>query len=38
MTLCFKTGAVLTQWGQVSGLRPTQGNLFYQFEHWTFAD
>lgn len=38
MTLCFKTGAVLTQWGQVSDLRPTQGNLFYQFEHWTFAD
>lgn len=38
MTLCFKTGVALTQWGQVSGLRPTQGNLFYQFEEWTFAN
>lgn len=37
VTLCFKTGAALTQWGQVSGLKPTQGNLFYQIENWTFA-
>lgn len=36
ITLCFKTGAALTQWGQVSGLKPTQGNLFYQIEDWTF--
>lgn len=36
--LCFKTGAALTQWGQVSGLSPTQGNLFYQFESWTFCE
>lgn len=36
VTLCFKTGAVLTQWGQVSGLRPTQNDLFYQLENWTF--
>lgn len=38
VTLCFKTGAALTQWGQVSGLKPTQGNLFYQLENWTFRD
>lgn len=36
VTLCFKTGAALTQWGQVSGLKPTQGNLFYRMENWTF--
>ena len=36
VTLCFKTGTVLTQWGQVSGLEPTQGDLFYQMENWTF--
>lgn len=35
--LCFKTGAVLTQWGRVSGLSPTQGNLFYGLENWSFA-
>lgn len=38
MTLCFKTGAALTQWGQVGGLSPTQGNLFYQLENWTFYE
>lgn len=37
VTLCFKTGAALTQWGQVNGLRPTQGNLFYQLENWAFV-
>lgn len=36
VTLCFKTGAALTQWGQVSGLRPTQNDLFYQLENWSF--
>lgn len=35
--LCFKTGAVLTQWGRVSGLSPTQGNLFYGLENWSFT-
>ncbi|NCE63135.1 ABC transporter substrate-binding protein [Pseudoflavonifractor sp. 524-17] len=33
--LCFKNWSVLTQWGQVSGLTPTQQNLFYGFEQWT---
>ena len=37
-TLCFKNWSVLTQWGQVSGLTPTQQNLFYQFGNWNFAD
>lgn len=36
MTLCFKTGAALTRWGQVSGMEPTQGDLFYKLENWTF--
>lgn len=35
--LCFKNAQMLTQWGQVTGAAPTQGNLFYQFEHWSFA-
>lgn len=38
VTLCFKTGAALTQWGQVGGLKPTQGDLFYRLEDWTFRD
>lgn len=37
VTLCFKTGAALTQWGQVNGLKPTQSDLFYQLENWTFS-
>lgn len=32
--LCFKNAAVLTQWGRLSGLAPTQGNLFDHFEDW----
>lgn len=32
--LCFKNAQMLTQWGQVAGADPTQGNLFYQFENW----
>lgn len=35
--LCFKTGTLLTQWGQARGLEPTQGNLFYQMEGWSVA-
>lgn len=33
-TLCFKNQSVLTHWGMVSGLAPTQFNLFYQMENW----
>ena len=32
--LCFKNAQMLTQWGQVAGADPTQGNLFYGFENW----
>lgn len=32
--LCFKNWSVLSQWGQVSALTPTQQNLYYGFEHW----
>ncbi len=32
--LCFKNAQMLTQWGQVAGADPTQGNLFYNFENW----
>ena len=33
--IAFKNGSVLTQWGQVSGLSPVRGNVFYQMEAWT---
>ena len=32
--LCFKNWSVLTQWNTVSGLTPTQQNVFYQFAWW----
>lgn len=32
--ICFKNGSVLTQWGQVSGLRPAQWDVFAHFENW----
>ena len=33
--ICFKNASVLTRWGQLSGLDPVRGNLFYHFENWT---
>ena len=33
--VCFKNQSVLTQWGSVSGLSPTQQNPFYGMEQWT---
>ena len=36
--LCFKNWSVLSQWGQLTGLAPTQQNVFYQFGNWNFAD
>ena len=36
-TLCFKNQSVLTQWGTVSGLAPTQQDPFYGIEHWRFG-
>ena len=34
-TICFKNSSVLTRWGQLSGLEPIRGNLFYHLENWT---
>ncbi len=33
--LCFKNTSVLTGWGIISGLAPTQQNAFYQMWNWT---
>lgn len=35
--LCFKNWSVLTRWGKLSGLSPTQQNVFYHFEGWTMG-
>ncbi len=35
--LCFKNGSLLTQWGQVSGARPTQRDVFAGLEGWRLA-
>ena len=35
--LCFKNWSVLTQWSRISGLTPTQQNVFYGFAHWDIA-
>lgn len=35
--LCFKTGSLLTQWGQVEEAQPTQGNLFNSFQNWKIS-
>lgn len=35
--LCFKNWSVLTQWGQLTGMTPTQQNLFYGFGNWEFT-
>ncbi len=32
--ICFKNAQLLTQWGQVEGADPTQGNLFHRLENW----
>ena len=32
--LCFKNGSLLTQWGQVSGVLPTQRDVFAGLENW----
>lgn len=37
VALCFKNWSVLTQWRQISGLTPTQQNVFYRFTDWTIA-
>lgn len=32
--ICFKNWSALTHWGQLSGLKPTQQNVFYDFRSW----
>lgn len=32
--VCFKNGSLLTQWGLLSGLKPTQRNVFAGMEKW----
>lgn len=36
--ICFKNGSLLTQWGQVSGMTPTQRDLFYGLENWRISE
>ena len=36
-TLCFTNQSVLTKWGAVSGLTPTQQDPFYGIEHWSVS-
>lgn len=35
--VCFKTWSALTHWGRLTGLNPTQQNLFYGFENWKWS-
>lgn len=35
--ILFKNGSVLTQWGQLSGLSPVRGNVFFRLEDWTVS-
>lgn len=35
--ICFLRSAVLTRWGTVSNVSPTQQNPFFQFCAWTFS-
>lgn len=35
--LCFVRGCVLTRWGTVSGLTPTQNDPFYGMKNWKFV-
>ena len=35
--VCFKNGSVLTRWGQLTGLEPIRGNVFYHLEHWKLS-
>lgn len=35
--ICFKTCSVLTHWGWLTGLSPTQQNIFYDFASWKWS-
>lgn len=36
--LCFKNWSVLTHWGEMSAVTPTQQNLFYSFPTWKLSE
>ncbi len=36
--ICFKNNSVLSQWGRISQLIPTQSNIFYNLKDWIFSD
>ena len=36
--ICFKNGSLMTQWGQVTGARPAQRDVFAGFENWTIRN
>lgn len=35
--LCFKNWSVLTQWSRITGMTPTQQNVFYNFSQWNIT-
>lgn len=35
--LCFKNGSLLTQWGKVRGMAPTQRDVFAGLENWSVS-
>ncbi len=35
--LCFKNSSVLTHWGMVTGLVPTQNNAFFSLQDWSLS-
>lgn len=37
LPVCFKNGSMLTQWGQVTGVRPTQRNVFAGLAGWSIS-
>ena len=36
--LVFKNGSLLTQWGQVRGMAPTQRDVFFGLEGWQIVE
>lgn len=38
LPLCFKNGSLLTQWGRLSGMKPTQRDVFAGMEEWKVTE
>lgn len=38
LPVCFKNGSLLTQWGQVSGVQPTQRDVFAGLAGWSITE